>query len=129
MRLRSILIISSIILFSVGIALGAHYMRIPSAKGRQYIENLPIKEVFSSGQLTFRAENKETKAVLSIYESSLSPDAALHEIIYAMTQQGWLVALSTQSMAIFEGKKGKCAAAQAYISQDGTTTASVIMQR
>lgn len=129
MKLRSILIISSIILFSVGIALGAHYMRIPSAKGRQHIENLPIKEVFSSGQLTFRAENKETKAVLSIYESSLSPDAALREIIYAMTQQGWLVALSTQSMAIFEGKKGKCAAAQAYISQDGTTTASVIMQR
>lgn len=129
MKPRRIFITGLIILFAACVTFGAHYMRIPSAKGRQHIENLPIKEVFSSGQLTFRAENKETKAVLSIYESSLSPDAALHEIIHAMTQQGWLVALSTQSMAIFEGKKGKCAAVQAYISQDGTTTASVIMQR
>lgn len=127
--IRKATILSILVLLIGGIALGAHYMRIPLAKKRAHIENLSIKEAFTSGELTFRAENKQTKAVLSVYETSLTPDAALNEITHSMIRQGWDNVLSTPSMAIFEGKKGKCAAAQAYISENGKTLASIIMQR
>ena len=129
MKSSLILIMTSAVLFVCGIAFGAHYMRIPSASGRQHIASVVVNEVFSSGRLTFRAENKSTKTVLSVYESNLPPEAALEEITASMMRQGWDLVLSTKSMATFEGKKGKCAAAQAYLSQDGTTMASVILQR
>lgn len=127
--IRKLIILFAFTILSVGVAIGAHYMRIPSTKKDTHIENLSINEAFTSGQLTFRAENKQTKAVLSVYETALTPDAALNEITLSMIRQGWDNVLSTPSMAIFEGKKGKCAAAQAYISKDGTTLASIIMQR
>ncbi len=109
-------------------AMGEYYMRVAAPRRKSHVEEIRMAEPFAGGTLVFRAENKKTKAVLSVYETPLAPDAALSEIGAALISGGWRQVFSTASMIIFENASGKCTAAEAY-EADGATRAAVLMQR
>lgn len=118
----------------LGVALGAvaasalagHYMRLPATRGRARIEEVRMREPFPAGRLVFRARNPLTKAVLSVYETPLAPEAALAEVAVGLAADGWGTVLATPSLVLFERRSGACAAAQAVTADDGVTRVAVL---
>lgn len=125
-RIVRAMLLASVAALAVA-ALGEHVMRLPSRGRKERIDTVRIEEPFASGRLGFRAQNPKTKAIYSVYETSLAPQAALGEIAAALIAKGWVVVNETASLILFEAKNGKCAVAMSY-EKDGATIAAILMQ-
>lgn len=120
-------LIFSMLAFCAIIAFGEIRMRLP-ARSSRHVEQVRMAEPFPSAELVFRAENKQTKTVFSVYDTALPPREALAEIEAALGKSGWRPVMSTASSCIFENKSGKCAVSEAY-DADGKTRAAVLVCR